>query len=333
MTIGSAQRDAARHLRPVPIYQAPIGSACTPELAAAVSNAGGLGALALSWTTPGGAAELVSRTAELTAEPFQVNFVLAFEAIQLEAALEAGALIVTFSWGMPTWHAEMVHSFGRPFGVQVTSVEGAKRSLDCGADFLICQGVEAGGHVQATRPLMDILPSVLEAADSVPVIASGGLATGRSIAHVVQAGARGAMLGTRFVATRESKAHDIYKRAITAAARADAVLTTCFDGGWPYALHRVLRNSTLAEWEGAGCPPDGSRPGEHDIVAVSVDGRSVRRYEDSPPLAGMTGHAEQLSLYAGLGCGEIDDIPRAADAVRRLWQEASELLAAPVDNS
>lgn len=320
-------------VRPVPIYQAPVGSACTPELAAAVSNAGGMGALALSWTSASDAAALVRRTAQLTSEPFQVNFVLAFEPRQLEAVLEAGAPVVTFSWGIPGRQARTVHAVGRSFGVQVTSAEGARRGLDSGADFLICQGLEAGGHVQASRPLMEVLPSVLEAAGSVPVIASGGLATGQSIAVVLRAGATGAMLGTRFVATQESQAHDVYKQAITGAAGVDAVLTTCFDGGWPYALHRVLRNATLADWEAAGCPPSGARPGEHDTVAVSGDGRAVVRYEDHPPLAGMTGQLDQLSLYAGVSCGEIDDIPPAADVVRRLWQEASALLAAPRSRS
>ena len=316
-----------RALPPIPLYQAPVGSACSPALAAAVSSAGGLGALALSWTTPARAAELVAQTIALTPEPFQVNFVLAFEAKQLPAALEAGAPIVTFSWGIPTWQADAVRSHGRHFGVQVSSAGGARKALDAGADFLICQGVEAGGHVQATRPLSLILAEVLAEAGEVPVIASGGLASARSVVDVLRGGARGAMLGTRFVATQESNAHDAYKQMIVAARADQAVLTTCFDGGWPYAAHRVLRNTTLDAWEAAGCPASGARPGEGDVVATTADGRSAQRYEDFPPLDGMTGALEQLSLYAGVSCGDIHEILPAAEVVQRLWQDVCALQA------
>jgi nitronate monooxygenase len=99
-------------------------------------------------------------------------------------------------------------------------------------------------------------------------------------------------------------------------------LTVCFDGGWPYAAHRVLRNSTLETWEGAGSPAVRSRPGEGETVAVTADGEAILRYEDTAPRIGYTGDIEAMCLYAGTGCGAISDIPSAAELLQRLWREA-----------
>jgi nitronate monooxygenase len=143
----------------------------------------------------------VRQVRAVTGRVFQVNFVLAFPPRSLPAALEAGAPVVTFSWGDPAPHLGLVRAAGARVGVQVTTPAGASRALDSGVDFLICQGVEAGGHVQATRPLWDVLPRVVEAAGEVPVIAAGGIGDGVGTARALALGAAGAMLGTRFVAT------------------------------------------------------------------------------------------------------------------------------------
>ena len=304
----------------IPIWQAPIGSLASAALATAVARAGGVGALALTWTPPEHVKGFVTSIVADTDGVIQGNFVLAFEPVSLPTALEAGLRIVSFSWGMPHGHVRMVRSSGAQFGVQVTSREGAREALDLGADFLICQGIEAGGHVQGTRSLWDVLPEVIEEAGSVPVIAAGGIASGAGVARALDAGASGAMLGTRFVATQESTAHPTYKQSIVDAQSADAVLTVCFDGGWPYAAHRALRNSTIASWEAAGCPPPGKRPGEGDITARLGD-RVFVRYDDAPPRIGMSGAPEAMSLYAGSSCGEIAEILGAAEVVSRLWRD------------
>lgn len=309
----------------VPILQAPIGSAAGPALAAAVSEAGGLGALALTWASPSNARDLVQEVKRRTVNPFQVNYVLTFEVASLVAALEAGAPIITFSWGLPNAEVAVVRSYGAKFGVQVSTRDGAKRALDLGADFLICQGVEAGGHVQATQSLWKVLPEICEEAGPLSVIAAGGLATGRDIARALSCGAVAGMLGTRFLASAESLAHQAFKQMLLNAKSEDSTLTQCFDLGWPYALHRVLRNKTLNDWEAAGCPPSGRRPGEGDVVAVSSEGKQVMRYADTPPIAGMTGALDQLCLYAGTGCGQIHDVPAAGELVARLWKECCEL--------
>jgi nitronate monooxygenase len=304
-----------------PILQAPIGSLTTVELVAAVSNAGGLGTLALTWTQPSTAHELVLATRARTNRPFCANFVLSFEPAGLRAVLEAGVAAVSFSWGLPGPLVRLAHYFGARVGVQVASVAGARRALDQGCDFLICQGVEAGGHVQSSTPLHTLLPAVLAAASGAPVVAAGGLVDGEDVSQVLAMGASGAMLGTRFVASTESAAHPDYKRALIDAGDGSTALTGCFDGGWPYALHRVLRNETLTQWEADGCPPHGQRPGEADVIAMTPE-HLVRRYDDTPPNAAMSGGVLSCCLYAGGGVGRIRDIRAAANLVEELWQEA-----------
>ena len=312
-----------------PILQAPTGSVAGPELAAAVSAAGGLGGMGLTWTEPETAADYVRhvRAAAPGGAPFQVNFALHFPPRALDAALEAGAPVVTFSWGDPSPFIARVRAAGARFGVQVTSAAGARRAaLDLGADFVICQGVESGGHVQGTAPLWELLPQVVAAAADAgtPVVAAGGIADGAGISRALSLGASGAMLGTRFVATRESRAHPDYKAALLAARAGDTTLTLCFDGGWPQAAHRVLRNATLDAWEAHGSPTHaaGARPGEGDVVAHASGGEAILRYEDTAPRVGMTGNIAEMCLYAGTGVGAITDLPSAAEVVARLAAEA-----------
>ena len=141
------------------------------------------------------------------------------------------------------------------------------------------------------------------------------------MARVLRLGASAVMLGTRFVATRESRAHAEYKRLLIEAEPGESALTVCFDGGWPYAAHRVLRNATLEAWEAAGCPPVGQRPGEGESIGTSADGAPILRYEDTAPRSGFTGDIAAMCCYAGTSCAAIHDLPSATDLVPRLWEE------------
>jgi nitronate monooxygenase len=170
--------------------------------------------MGLTWTEPETAAKWVRQVRSQTDGLFQVNFVLHFEPKALTAVLEAGAPIITFSWGLPIDQAKAVKDAGAMLGIQVVSQRGAKVALELEPDFLICQGVEAGGHVQSSTPLKELLPQVLEVAGDVPVIAAGGISVGHQIRSILDDGAAGAMLVTRFVATQESRAHPTYKRIL-----------------------------------------------------------------------------------------------------------------------
>ncbi len=312
-------------LTEIPIWQAPTGSIAGPELAIAVSEAGGMGAMALTWMQPELAAEAVKQVRAATQRPFQVNFALAFPPVALSAALEAGAPAVTFSWGDPSPYLAQVRAAGAKVGAQVTNSLGAQQFAKMDLDFLICQGVEAGGHVQATASLWQNLPQVVEAANGLPVIAAGGIGNGEEIARALRLGASGVMLGTRFVATQESRAHPAYKQRLVGAQAEETALTVCFDGGWPYAAHRVLRNTTLETWEANGCPQHGARPGEGEVMGHTAAGEPILRYEDTAPRLGFTGDVLAMCLYAGTSCASIADIPPAGEMVKRLWEEYQEV--------
>ena len=298
-----------------------MGGVASTRLAASVSNAGGMGSLALTWTEPDVAASQVRELRAETAKLFFVNFVLSFPPKSLDAALETGVPAVTFSWGQPDQLVKKVHQFETLVGVQVGTVDGAKRAIDNEADFIICHGIEAGGHVQSTTPLSELLPKVVDMAASVPVVATGGLTNGEDLARALRQGANAVMLGTRFVATVESNAHQLYKQALVEAKSTDSVYTLCFDGGWTHAAHRVLRNRTLHEWETAGCPPAGQRPGEGEIIAKESSGTEIRRYSFYEPSAATEGDVLDCCLYAGKGCGNIEDIPEVAVLLSDLWSE------------
>jgi nitronate monooxygenase len=314
-----------------PIFEAPHGYATSPELAIAVSNAGAMGALA-SIGNPDEARAAVSKVRSATKGPFFVNFLLAVapmsgsEPASLRAALDSGAPIVQFSWGTPSKGAvAAIRAAGAKMGMQVTSAESSRAALDLGADYLVCQGTEAGGHVQATRALYEALPIVLQEAREKPVIASGGIGNGQGIREALLAGSSAAMLGTRFVATAESNAHPAYKQAIVAAYSKDTALTICFQDGWP-ATHRALRNRTFVMWDAAGCPPPGKRPGEGDVLASRPDGSQIRRYRYESPSGSLEGNVTECALYAGRSVDFVKDLPAAGELVKRLWRECEAAL-------
>ncbi len=311
----------------IPLMQAPIGSADTVTLAAAVSRAGGLGGVALTWSDAAEAQATVKLMRDAgIGRRFYGNFVLHFPCEGFEAALDAGLPIVTLSFGIDAKRVSRAHRSGAIVGIQIGSRAGARRALDAGADFLIAQSVEAGGHVQSTTFATDLLPAVLAEAGAVPVIAAGGISTGEGAADVIAKGAAGAVMGTRFLATFESASHDAYKAALVAARTGDTVLTNCFDVGWPFAMHRVLRNDTFNTWEAAGCPQPPNRPGEGDVV-FRRGLEEFPRYSDTPPMSGASGDLTSAVLYAGTGVGEIDGVEPAADLLFRLDSQIRAALA------
>ncbi|MFZ5709399.1 MAG: NAD(P)H-dependent flavin oxidoreductase [Pseudomonadota bacterium] len=314
----------------IPVVQAPIGSAATPALVGAVTRAGGMGGLAMTWSDPAAAVAKVRATREATGgAAFFANFVLHFPCEGFGAALDAGVPIVTLSWGLNAGMVARAHRAGAKVGIQVGNADGARRAREAGADFLIAQGVEAGGHVQSTTPLATLLPAVLAEAGGLPVIAAGGIASGAAIARVIAAGAAGAMMGTRFLASAEADVHADYQAALIAACSDDTAFTNCFDVGWPFAMHRVLRNDTFKAWEAAGCPQPPARPGEGETVFRGVD-EDFPRYSDTSPMPGATGALRSACLYAGAGVGDIRSVEPAEGLTVRLWAEArAELVRSP----
>jgi NAD(P)H-dependent flavin oxidoreductase YrpB (nitropropane dioxygenase family) len=299
-----------------PIVQAPM--AAVPELAAAVSNAGALGMVTLTWSTAAG--EVVRETAALTDRPFGGNLVLASDQHRrLDDALDAGLRIVSFFFGDPAGYVEQVHDANGLVLHTVSSADEARRSVASGADVVVAQGWEAGGHVRSQVATLPLVPAVVDAVAPVPVIAAGGIGDARGVTAVLALGAQAAWLGTRFLLAREMPVHEEYRRRLLNAAETDAQwYPNLYEVGWPDAPHRALRNSTADAWEAAGRPPAGSRPGEGDIIAHFATGEAIVRYEPAPPMVGTTGDIEALSMWAGQSVALGRKVQPAAQIVTEL---------------
>jgi nitronate monooxygenase len=301
----------------LPVVQAPIGPAATPELVAAVSSTGALGTLAASWTPVAELREQVRQLRAASDAPFCVNLVLAFEQLErLQVVLEEGAPIVSFSWGVAPELIGLARGAGAYVLVQIGEPGEATEAVSALADALIVQGSEAGGHVQATRPLAELLREVASAV-RIPVVAAGGIADAPGVEAALAAGAAAAACGTVFLAAEEADVHPVYVDRLLAAGAADTTLTTVFDGGWPDAPHRVIRNDTVTTWESAGEPARGDRPGEGEAVA-SRRGRPVLRYDDAQPTRDTVGDVGLMALYAGTSVRAVDHRRPAASIVERL---------------
>jgi NAD(P)H-dependent flavin oxidoreductase YrpB (nitropropane dioxygenase family) len=296
--------------------QAPVGNAATARLASEVSQARGLGALGASWTQPEVLRERIRSITRVTDRPFCVNLVLAFEQDErLEVALEERTPIVSFSFGLSPQLIARARAGGARVLVQVASADAARAAADAGADALIVQGVEAGGHVQGVVGLLPLLTEVRRAV-SLPLLAAGGIGDPASARAALASGAVAVVMGTRFVATDECDAHPRYKARLLEAEARDTVLTQLFDVGWPGAPHRVIGNSTYRQWEAAGGPPSGERPGEGEEVA---DG--VPRYAFNAPLVGTEGDIEAMAMYAGQSVGAISEVEPAGAIMERFAAE------------
>jgi len=321
-----------------PVWCAGMAAAAGPELVAAVSNAGGLGVLGAAAAPPEQVRRQTARVRELTGRPFGVNFIIAgadseedreFIRGEVAAAAEQAAVVVLF-WGDPGPYVEVAHRAGALVAVQVGSAAEASAAAAAGVDVVIAQGLEAGGHVRGTTPAWELLPRVVAAVAPLPVLASGGIGDGAGVARALRLRAEGISLGTRFVASNEASAHPEYKRRITASTAADTVYGELFDVGWPDAPHRVLRNRLVAEWEAAGRPAPGQRPGEGTPIGTVVTSAGQKR--DWPRYAvgiagpGFDGDIDDAPLWAGESCAVVNDVKPAAVIMAELVRDAEAAL-------
>ncbi len=327
----------------VPILSVGFGASATGELAAAVSNAGGLGVLGLGIPADG-ARDRIARTRQLTERPFGGNIIIAAFAMpaatepqrearrqMVEFAIAERVPVVILFWGDPAPFVGPAHRAGVRILVQVGSPEEALAAKNAGVDAVIIQGSEAGGHVKAKRSIWETLPATVKALGSTPVIASGGIGDGRAIARALKAGAQGVSLGTRFVACEEAWVHDHYKRRIVEATAADTDYSEdLFDGGWPDAPHRFLKNGTYKKWVAAGRPPTGQRPGSGEkigTIRMPWGDIEAHRYDAAMLVPTFDGDPEDFVMWAGLSVDRVNDLKPAGDIVRDLVRETEEALA------
>jgi NAD(P)H-dependent flavin oxidoreductase YrpB (nitropropane dioxygenase family) len=314
-----------------PIFSVGFGGGMAgPELVAAVSNAGACGVLGMGGVPAPYIRKQIQQLRTLTDKPFGVNIILPLlQEGQIEACLDEKIPILVLFWGDPKPYVEEAHRRGTKVFIQVGSVEEAKAATEAGVDAIIAQGVEAGGHVKSTISLSTIVPAVVEAVKPIPVVAAGGIANGRGVVAALSLGAQAVSMGTRFLCSEEARVVRAYKERVIQGKAEDTVYTFLFDVGWPDAAHRVLRNTAIAEWEAAGSPSLGKRPGEGDIIGtvpMAETTLEVPRYGVFPPMTGFTGDIEHAALYAGESCSLITDIKPAAQIVRDLVSEAEEVL-------
>lgn len=314
-----------------PILSAPLGGGTAgPELAAAVSEAGGLGFLGMGGVPAPAIREHIRDTRKRTSKPFGAGLLLPLlEGGEVEVCIQERVSVLLFFWGDVAPHVEKAKRAGIRVFAQVGSVEEARSAATAGVDAIVAQGFEAGGHVRGTTSLMALIPAVRQAVAPLPVIAAGGIATGRGMLAALSLGAEAVSMGTRFVASEESRAAHEYKQRIVRARAGDTVHTMLFDIGWPDAAHRVIRNKAIDEWEAAGRPPSGQRPGEGTIVGrTPFEGGmfDVPRYFVASPMNGFEGDVDYTVLYAGESCGLVNDIKPAAAIVRDTVAEAEAVL-------
>jgi NAD(P)H-dependent flavin oxidoreductase YrpB (nitropropane dioxygenase family) len=235
-----------------------MAGAVGPTLAAAVSNAGGLGMLALWRADIETMRRQIRETRALTPRPFAVNLVLEFpQEERLAVCLDEGVRIISFFWRDPASLVPRAKAGGALVLHTVGSAIDAKRAVDCGVDIVVAQGWEAGGHVRGMVATMPLVPAVVDAVRPTPVVAAGGIADGRGLAAVLALGAAGAWIGTRFLASHEAAIHRRYQELLLRASETDTIyLDNLFDVRWPNAPHRALRNETVEAWE----PQAGPRP-------------------------------------------------------------------------
>jgi NAD(P)H-dependent flavin oxidoreductase YrpB (nitropropane dioxygenase family) len=284
----------------LPIQQAGMGGVSTPALAAAVARAGGLGMLAATGLS-GDGLRAVHQEAMAAAGPdgrIGCNFLAPFlDPAAVEDAAGVAPLVECFYGDPDGAVVTRIHDAGSLAAWQVGSRDEAVAAGDAGCDVVVVQGVEAGGHVRGTTPLLALVDEVRSVLPGVPLVAAGGIASGAKAAAAFEAGADAVRLGTRLVATVEADAHDDYLRALVEAGADDTELTEAFSLAWPHAPHRVLRS----------------------CIAASDADPATR--SPLPPTRRFGGDVRSAALYAGTSVADVDAVEPAEHVVRRLADE------------
>jgi nitronate monooxygenase len=300
-----------------PILLAPMDTIAGSRLVRAVSEAGGFGILGGGY---GDRARLEAETKRLSGfAPFGIGFItwsLAKQPDLLDIALDGRPQAIMLSFGDPAPFAPRIKSRGVRLICQVQSEDMAKQALDAGADILIAQGTEAGGH-GASRTTVDIVPAIVDlAAGRVPVVAAGGIADGRGLAAMMMLGASGVLIGTRFYASIEADGAEEAKQHIRDADANNTVRGVIVDWSrslfWPAPFTaRTLVNDHIRSWTG------------REVELMQRAGEIAEQYA----AAKAAGNFEIAAVFAGEAVGLIHDIPPAAEIVERIATEAEQLLA------
>jgi len=298
-----------------------MGAVSSPELAVAVAEAGALGSVTTLGMSAGQVDKLLSRMTSRTSGSLAANFLTADVDHETVAAAAGRVRVVDFFWSYPDAAlVELVHRHGAIASWQVGSLDEAHAAVDAGCDMVAVQGTEAGGHVRGDAALLPLLGAVLDQV-SVPVLAAGGIGSGRALAAVLAAGAAGARIGTRFIATMESGAHPEYKKAVVGAGLGATEITGAF-AVCPLCATRPRARVLSCCVRSANALPDGS-VGETRVGDQTIE---VPKGYGMPPSAGTSGRVEAMAMYASDSAADITRIEPAADVLAALVASAERQL-------
>jgi nitronate monooxygenase len=292
-----------------PVLLAPMDIVSGGTLAAAVSQAGGLGLIGGGYGDGGWIEREYASAGNARIGCGFITWSLSKRPELLESVLSHQPAAIMLSFG-----ETRAHSAGARLICQVQTVAQAIEAVDAGADVIVAQGTEAGGHGQP-EPLFTLLPQVVDACPDIPVAAAGGIADGRGLAASMMLGAEGVLMGTRFYASQEAEGHPEAKRRIVASGGGQTVRSIVFDlsrrNRWPTPYTgRVLRNSHVERWLGR------EDELEEKAEEVARDYAAAREREDF----------DVAGVIAGEACTLIHDIPPAGEIVERIVAEAERLL-------
>jgi nitronate monooxygenase/enoyl-[acyl-carrier protein] reductase II len=302
----------------VPVVQAPIWPAISPELVAAVCEAGGLGSLGALLTSADDLSGQIDAVRRLTDRPFAVNHVVpALDEDAFAATLEARPAVISFAVGDPGDLVARAHEAGAKVMHQVHTVAQAREAAALGVDVIVAQGAEAGGQgMIAGVGCMALVPQVVDAVDPIPVLAAGGVADGRGLAAALALGAAGVNVGTRFIACEEAPVADGWKQAVVQAASEDVVRFEPWSAIMPASsgydvVPRMVRTAFIDEWR--------RRADEVPEHAEELRNRIIE--------ALFANRAHELTPLAGQTAGLVDDVRPAGAIVRDMAAQAAQVLA------
>lgn len=314
----------------------------TPDLAIAVTEEGGIGSLGVGFTPPEELRRHIRTIREAVDGPFNINFITCFDNdAQVRVCAEEAVPVVSWHWGHPSAeHRAMLADAGVAYWEQVGSVDDARRAVDAGAELIVAQGLEAGGHnFQGVAgmpglPLMALLPMIVDAVgEDALVLAAGGIGDGRTAAAALALGADGVWVGTRMVATQESAVHEEHKRRILTASGEDTVLCAIFGPEMPhFNPMRLQRNRVVSQYNDRLDDVPTQRDQLEVIGHTVFNGQPVEMRKFNVLLATPETEAdwEEMPWLMGQGVGLVTDIPPAAVVVERMMFEARDRLDALV---
>lgn len=317
----------------VPFVNAGMAFVATAPLATAVCEAGGLGMIGIAAMSPDVLRAQIGAIRHATDRSFGVTIIARFSPPeQIDVLVQERVPVVVFFWdeAPAAWIARL-RAVGSKIWFQIGSVAEARAAMTQGADALIVQGSEAGGHNRSSAGLLSLLPAVCDVAGNCLVLASGGIADGRTAAAALALGADGVWVGTRMLASHEADAHPGYKQRVLDAEVDGTVRNNIFGPEFPNATTRGLRNRLVREWQGkdepapykAALPEQMPLIGEADIFGQKVP---MTRFSGFPPTRNATGDLEEMSLLAGESVGLTKHMMGAAAIVDEMMNDAAAVI-------